>query len=230
MWLARAAANVTDRSLPLPPFDDCFRCPTPVASLHVGDEIDYLAVDDVWVPARVESISANGCVLRLRFCGGDADVAVHSVDLRRSRDSWRVAPAGAELATRGHIVEVARVRGMALPRSSPTDAAIPPATLVHAAVRMLPFAGMKSVPLLPQQPVDVLRRTTATAALGASEQWLRGASAAKGAGVHLTPERAAGVNPSPLPPDAPPSPHVQARCSWRRDPAAAPTRPTCPSA
>ena len=145
-----------------------------VHRLAVGDAVDYNAVDDVWLPARVESVMSNGCVLRIRFLAGGDSVEVQSIDLRRARDSWRIAPAGEraamELCSASQAIPCTRMFYVHV--SYPCVLAV---VYPRRCTTLLSHAGTKSVPLLPQQPVDVLRRTPASTLLGASEQWLRGA-------------------------------------------------------
>ena len=63
-----------------------------ITGLRLGDEVDYCAIDDLWLPARVEDVGPGGSALRLRFQIGAEDVT-HAVDLRTAARR-RVAPAG----------------------------------------------------------------------------------------------------------------------------------------
>jgi len=59
--------------------------------LTLGDEVDYLSFSSYWCPARVESVSEGGALLRIRFAAGDADVT-HALDVRHAGDARRLAP------------------------------------------------------------------------------------------------------------------------------------------
>jgi hypothetical protein len=159
--------------------------------LAVGDEVDYNPADGFWVPSRVQALENGGRSLLLRFACGASDV-VHRVDISKPSDAKRIAPAceyhgnalkngsmaWASGAARcimhcnvmtsldcGVRVTVIHLPCPASSQCVPHPPRRPPTT--H-------HAGMRSVPLVDKQPVDVLRRTGATPHLGPSEQWQRG--------------------------------------------------------
>ena len=135
--------------------------------LCVGDEVDVCACNNYWSPARVEAVEDGGAVLFLRVAATDVDITT-KLDLRQAGDARRIAPLGA-YAVVGAIQEPA-VHSKT--ETNPND----DHTMLSLLWCALCCAGTKSVPLLDQQPVDYLRRTAASEALGASEQWQRGES------------------------------------------------------
>lgn len=64
-----------------------------VHRLAVGQEVDFQAVDSIWLPARVEALENGGNILKLRYSTGIAYVTA-TVDLRKSWQAARVAAAG----------------------------------------------------------------------------------------------------------------------------------------
>jgi hypothetical protein len=126
--------------------------------LSVGDELDYNPAGGFWVMARVEQRPAPG---------GAAAAAAQAGPGAVSAANAASAPAAAAAAGAGHLVLRFAVGDRdvshALDLRRPADA------------RRVAPAGMRSVPLLDRQPVDVLRRAPATAGRGSYEQWQRGA-------------------------------------------------------
>ena len=62
--------------------------------LSVGDECDYNPFDTVWFASRIEDVSINGWVIRVRFSCGTFDVS-HALDLRDEASRRRIAACGA---------------------------------------------------------------------------------------------------------------------------------------
>jgi hypothetical protein len=59
-----------------------------IHGLKPGDEIDYNACDDYWVPARVESVAQRGRFITVRFVCGPEEFT-RTVDLRSTGSSTR---------------------------------------------------------------------------------------------------------------------------------------------
>jgi len=148
-----------------------------LAGWYIGMEVDYNAVHDLWLPARVENVGSPAAVpvpspsppsgiVWLRFSVGVAFVS-HKVDMRQ-RSSWRrIAPAGEGKASTLSPFEVACMHRWA-PGGSPGRQHV----RLHPRSRF--HAGMRSCPFVTGQPVDYLHRQAAAGVLGPAQQWQRG--------------------------------------------------------
>jgi len=82
--------------------------------LRPGVEVDYNAVDAVWVPARVVLAAEGGALVAVRFAAGAADVT-HVVDTDAPGVAARFAAIGTHSCpvVAGQLVDVLRTQGAA---------------------------------------------------------------------------------------------------------------------